>query len=649
MLSDKPLSDKVTYKRFFVPSRLFVASGLLAALAVSSYRPPLGLANDDAAAATVALPNSASADTNSLSRAKQDATSALAAVAKLLESTDKANADAWRVWLEWDKLAELLAARVPDAAKVQQFEARLRQNERGLEIDQFRQLRDALRTLAVQSELAQSSLTDTTTELQRREVRALAAALGEQPLHSDADKCAQLLDWLSRLDDAGAKEAAAVRSQYSQPNVSARVSRRFAEHMAARVVEDSRPFTATAMGAQSSGTAITRINVGVEFVPDTNEGAIRLTLNGAVRMPDTVSTQRSVTVRSSADVAISAVKSVNVNHNGLRFDPASANATADIRIDDVSAEFQIIEWLARRRADRMRPEAANDTSRRVADEIENRADELSSELLTNAHKFFCEQIRSPLLRLDSLPERFQFSTTTDYLQIIALQRSFNQLAAAVPAPVYTERDDLAFRLHESFLNNVAASLLPGKTVQDRHWLEILGLITGSKPRGLWVHDRADPWSVTFARELPISTRIADGHIHVTLRFNAARVGDQTWQTPIRVEATLKPRITREGPALFRDGDVAIHIDNTTTNDKLHRTLSRKFDAVFPEELHFDGLVAPEGGALGKLNALELADLRCERGWFSLGYHLNSTAPSKSPSDQSSSEVTVAGSSGATQR
>lgn len=631
--------------QFRVRSKLLAVSGLLLALVATSHRPTLGLARDEAAAGASVPAGIASRESDPLARAKQEATSALAEVAKLLERTDKANADAWRAWLEWDKLAELVAVDVPDAAKVQHFESRLRQNERGLEIDQFRQLRDALRTLAVQSELAQSSLTHTTTELQRREVHALATALGDQPLHADADRCAQLLDWLSRLDDAGAREAATIRSLYAQPNVSARVSRRFAEYMAARVVEDTRPFTATAMGAQSSGTAITRINVGVEFVPDTDEGSIRLTLNGAVRMPDTVSTQRSVTVRSSADVAISAVKSVNVNHHGLRFDPASANATADVRIDDVSAELQIIERLARRRVERMRPEAASDTSRRVSGEIETRADELSSELLTNAHKFFCEQIRSPLLRLDSLPERLQFSTTADHLQIVALQRSFNQLASTVPAPAYTERDDLAFRVHESFLNNVASSLLPGKTVQDRHWLEILGLVTGSQPRGLWVHDRADPWSVTFARQLPVSTRIADGRIHVIFRFDAARVGDQTWDTPIRLEATLEPRITRDGPALFRQGDIAIHIDNATTYDQLHRTLSRKFDAVFPAELHFDGLVAPEGGALGKLNALELIDLRCERGWMTLGYHLNvkaQTSPPNTPGNPPAEQSNVAG-------
>jgi hypothetical protein len=38
-------------------------------------------------------------------------------------------------------------------------------------------------------------------------------------------------------------------------------------------------------------------------------------------------------------------------------------------------------------------------------------------------------------------------------------------------------------------------------------------------------------------------------------------------------------------------------------------------------LHFDGLVAPEGGALGKLRALVPHELYCDRGWFVFGYQL----------------------------
>ncbi len=625
------------------------AAVLVVALAVCASRQTSAFASDQVGPQATVAPHLEPFD-----RAKQETQAALTEVAALLSRTDLANMQAWRAWMEWDALVALVESEYPDPGQLLKFESRLRQNFAGLESDQFRRLRDSLRTLAVRSEQQAAHSENESQADRRREVNELASRLGEQPTHTDAARAAELLDWLSRIDDAGAREAAAIRHPYAQPNVSARVSRRFAQYMLARVVEDSRPFTATAMGAQSSGTAITRVNVGVRFTPDEDQGAISLTLNGAVRMPDTVSTQRRVTVYSSSDVAISAVKSVNVNHHGFRFDPASANAVADVRINDVSAELQIIERLARRRVNRMRPEAESDTSRRVASEIETRADELSSKLLTNAHKFFCEQIRSPLLRLDALPDKFKFSTTADHFQIVALQRTYNQLAAAVSAPPFTQQDDLAFRVHESFLNNLSASLLPGKTVHDRVWLEIHGVMTGSRPRGLWVHDREAPWSATFAEQLPVSTRIGDGRIQITLRFDFARVGEQTWRTPIRVEATLEPRITRDGPAFYRDGEVTIHIDGMTADgasanlpniDILHRTLTRKFNAVFPAELHFDGLVAPEGGALGKLNALKLTDLRCERGWFSLGYHLNARVqalPGKAPpANESSNESSVA--------
>jgi hypothetical protein len=87
--------------------------------------------------------------------------------------------------------------------------------------------------------------------------------------------------------------------------------------------------------------------------------------------------------------------------------------------------------------------------------------------------------------------------------------------------------------------------------------------------------------------------------------------------------------------LRRHGDVTVRFAAEMAAgredlEKLRRTLVRKFSAVFPDELHFDGLTPPNGGALGKLQSLVLHDFYCDRGWLVLGYELDApSAPSTS--------------------
>jgi hypothetical protein len=51
-------------------------------------------------------------------------------------------------------------------------------------------------------------------------------------------------------------------------------------------------------------------------------------------------------------------------------------------------------------------------------------------------------------------------------------------------------------------------------------------------------------------------------------------------------------------------------------------LSRRFGAVLPAELYFDGLVPPTGGGLAKLRSLAVRDFYTEKGWLVIGYELD---------------------------
>jgi hypothetical protein len=111
---------------------------------------------------------------------------------------------------------------------------------------------------------------------------------------------------------------------------------------------------------------------------------------------------------------------------------------------------------------------------------------------------------------------------------------------------------------------------------------------------------------------------------LTLRLAALTRGEKHFEQPIEIEARLVPQITRDGPALVREGDLTIRFTspiNPEVESRQQAFLTRKFSAIFPAELHFNGLTPPTGGSLGKLRHLSLAEFSSAHGWLTLGYEL----------------------------
>ena len=110
---------------------------------------------------------------------------------------------------------------------------------------------------------------------------------------------------------------------------------------------------------------------------------------------------------------------------------------------------------------------------------------------------------------------------------------------------------------------------------------------------------------------------------ITLHLSGVKRGEQRIQRPIEIEANFVPKITDEGPSLFRDGDVAVHLSSGEQNEdaSLREFLIRKFGAVFQPEIYFHGLTPPTGGSLGKLRLLTPMEFRSTGGWLTVAYEL----------------------------
>jgi hypothetical protein len=63
-----------------------------------------------------------------------------------------------------------------------------------------------------------------------------------------------------------------------------------------------------------------------------------------------------------------------------------------------------------------------------------------------------------------------------------------------------------------------------------------------------------------------------------------------------------------------------------SNAQFKRFLHRKFAAIFPPDLYFDGLVPPAGGFWARLRHLNLTQLKAQDGWLAIGYEWASDVP-----------------------
>jgi hypothetical protein len=395
-----------------------------------------------------------------------------------------------------------------------------------------------------------------------------------------------------------------------------------------RNVEERNFITDTMLGASTSGMAYTIGHVSFGVLPNADKGTLEIRLNGTVNMPSTVAQRRNITVYSSAQTALRANKQVNFGEKGLSFLPASAASSTSMQLQDIEANRRFVENLAWRRASRMLPEAEVAASRKAESEVSSKLNEQAAAMLAGVNDTYNQKICGPLLRVNALPSIMKFWSDASHLRVAFSQWNHTQLAPATPIPEFPADYDLACGAHESMVNNFTEVMLEGATTYDHGWAHVVELMAGSVPRPLWVHDRAERWTATFADDHPFVARFDDGRVSFTLRFKKIVHGERTYEHPVEVEVRLIPKTSeRDGPVLVRNEELDIRVApglDSQAEAELRKFLDTKVGAVFPPELYFDGFSAPAGGTIGRLRQLNNVEFRSENGWLTLGYKIIST-------------------------
>jgi hypothetical protein len=559
-----------------------------------------------------------------IATARRQLTKSIEELGQLIASGGDLNERRWRQWLDVPALQAQLDSPAPDLSELQSIVKRYYQNQAGLEMSAFVAVRRDLRGYLAARQYADAQSAHDLFRQRLWELERLLARLEADLNQDDAHRVGSIVAWLEALGDEGAAVASAVRQRHCRRNGSLQISGRFINRLLQQDVQQQQFLTDVVLGSFTQGMAFTQGRVSFSVVPSQPHGTLKIRLLGQTSCPANMAERGRVVVHTSARTSIHADKHVFVDSEGLRLAPAAALSASSVQIQDIEARSRLIERVAWRRASRMLPQAEDFASRKAESQASSHLDQQADAALGGVNDVFRREVRAPLIRLGALPARLQFWTDDSHLRLAVAQRNEAQLSAASPPPEVPSGYDLAIYFHESMINNLCEALLGGRTAQDRGWLELMNLLTGTSPRPLWVHDRAERWSVTFAAERPLVVQLDGERVLFTLRFDRLTRGSHQLQYPIEVEARFILTTSHDGPALAREGDLAIRFASGTEQDEepsARAFLAKKFAAVLPPRLGFEGLVPPAGGTIGKLRQLDLAEFQSHDGWLTLGYQL----------------------------
>jgi len=396
-----------------------------------------------------------------------------------------------------------------------------------------------------------------------------------------------------------------------------------------REVDDTSPVEDCILGTAIYGTGHTIGRVSADLAPGPNRPAVDIRLLGTVTS-DSVGYNGPVTIYSKGLTTIDARKRVLFDGTGLRGLPATARCRTETEITGIAARLRLIRRIAWKKAAKQKYKAEWIASRHAEQRVAARMDEESREMLDERNDAFQKKFRLPLVRVDGLPRTLDFSTTDKFLFVEAIQASSAQLAAPSDPPPISGEPDLAVRLHQSMVGNFAEAVIRGVKLTDERLAEIVEKQTGEVPEELKIRPDKDPWSITFAKRLPVSVTFGKGTLTVAIRGRQFTRGDQPVNKAVQISANYKLEKTPRGSKLTREGDVQVDYLGikrrlTVREVALKTFLRKKFDAMFKTEFIGEGIALPEQWERG--GKLSLTQMDSGDGWMALGWKLAAEEPS----------------------
>ena len=544
---------------------------------------------------------------------------------RFLAGGSEANAEAWKRFLGWQSIDQLIAEPPTDAKAVATAAAPFFSGQPGLELPPFVELRDALalyynRLLAVQDapEMAQR-FADRLADLRQAIQNAR-----EDRVESRAD-IAVLLEWFEQLEQVP-ELIQQIRDAYGHPNLHVTIASETIAKRFNRPVSDTSPVQETILGTPVRGVAHTVGNVTARLLPSEHDAQIELIMTGTATS-DTRGYRPPVTIYSDGVTQVFATKRLWIGDIGIWTEPTSASCSTSTQIRGIRTAnrigSQLVQKIAWKQIYAQKPQAERISARLAERRVASKLDQQVLDVVGSANGQLATKIRQPLVGRNLFPRIVRMRTTADRLHLTVLQARTTQLGSSTVAPDPPSQG-VTVQVHESLFQNTASSAIGGMVITDVRAKELVEEVTGEVPEQLQIKPDEDPWSITFDRAQPLTLRFDDDQVTIALRGRQFTRGDQPLRQIIQIAATYRLEAVNGRVRLTRQGDINVTFPGKDT-ERLSLTelrnktfMTNKFEGLFRQEISGEGLQLPERWQ--QLGELTLEYVSAQNGWLSLGWN-----------------------------
>lgn len=578
--------------------------------------------------------------------AKRELAVAVGELEAWLRRSGAATAAGWKRYLGWDDLVAIVGKdEPPQAASLQRLMRKLTANHNGLERRQFVRARDALQNFA---DLATASADPKTAEETVAELDQLNQHLGAYEANpASGDEALAIGRSLNRL--AETRQAARMRDEvlrkFGQPNLYASASGRLAAVGMQQNVDQLTGVRDNILGTDIHGTARMTGRTTLALIENPRAATFNILLGGSAASRS-IGYNGPVTIHATGLTSIAGSKQLQMTADGLLGYRAAASCRTNSHIHDICAKCGLIEKVAWKRAGKQKGEAEAIASSHAAARVAAQMDREAAGMIAEQNERYIEKFRKPLLRRNAFPEDLRFSSTRDRVLVRMLQAGVALAAPAAP-PEHDATHDVAVRVHESLATNFGEEVLGGyeltdvrleKLIRDDLKAELPDELRITQPDGTLDPDK-EPWSIIFAKELPVRAKFQDGGLWIALRADGFTRGEgdepgkykPALTELVEISAAYSIEKTDAGATLRRDGDVKVRFpsrpnpDQVTVRDSATVTfMRRKFRSLFKDEFVGQGITLKDRWA--SAGTLRLAELKSAGAWLSLGWQMQDAAP-----------------------
>jgi len=354
-----------------------------------------------------------------------------------------------------------------------------------------------------------------------------------------------------------------LETNYRNANLRVAVSQALLDRLMPEREPEYAPVYDRILGVPVRGRSWTSTDVGMRLVPDPNRARLALEINGEVASL-TSSTSGPATFFNNSQSIYTARKPLEIGLEGIRLSPAEVEVhdnTTRLRglrtsLDPIPLVGGLIKGMARWQHQRRRAEADREIKQKVAAKARQRIDSEADARLGELSERLRRRVTEPLIAMALDPRMIRAETTDSRCTVRMRLAGEDQLGGHTPRPSAPPGSLADFQIHETAINNMLGRLgLEGKTLTmpelARHVADKFGF---AQP---WETDPAqEDLAITFAARDPVSVRLQDGQVVLTLSIARLSRPPQHWDH-FQVRAFYRPEVRGRSAELVPDG--VIHL------------------------------------------------------------------------------------------